>query len=87
MLKEIKEQSVLISKWNQIYLEKEKELPDITKYKRIDIIACGTAYHAGLIGKYLIEKNTDFEVNVYVASEYRYQKVHLNKESLVIAIS
>ena len=87
MLKEIKEQSVLISKWNQIYLEKGKELPDITKYKRIDIIACGTAYHAGLIGKYLIEKNTDFEVNVYVASEYRYQKVHLNKESLVIAIS
>lgn len=87
MLKEIKEQSSLIQKWNQLYLEENQPLPNITKYQKIDIVACGTAYHAGLIGKYLIEKNTDFEVSVYVASEYRYKKVLLNENSLVIAIS
>ncbi len=87
MLKEIKEQSMLISKWNQSYFDEDKPLVDITKYKRIDIVACGTAYHAGLIFKYLMEKNTDVEINVDVASEYRYKKVRLNNQCLVIAIS
>lgn len=87
MMKEIKEQSQLIQKWNTLYFEQKEKLPDITSYQRIHIVACGTAYHAGLIGKYLLEKNTDFEVNVYVASEYRYQKNFLDKNTLVIAIS
>lgn len=87
MMKEIKEQSNLIKKWNTLYFNQKEKLPDITSYQRIHIVACGTAYHAGLIGKYLFEKNTDFEVNVYVASEYRYQKNFLNKNTLVIAIS
>ena len=87
MMKEIKEQSQLIQKWNTLYFDQQEKLPDITSYQRIHIVACGTAYHAGLIGKYLFEKNTDFEVNVYVASEYRYQKNFLNKNTLVIAIS
>ena len=87
MMKEIKEQSQLIQKWNTLYFDQQEKLPDITSYQRIHIVACGTAYHAGLIGKYLLEKNTDFEVNVYVASEYRYQKNFLDKNTLVIAIS
>lgn len=87
MMKEIKEQSQLIQKWNTLYFDQKEKLPDITSYPRIHIVACGTAYHAGLIGKYLLEKNTDFEVNVYVASEYRYQKNFLDKNTLVIAIS
>ncbi len=87
MMKEIKEQSQLIQKWNTLYFEQKEKLPDITSYQRIHIVACGTAYHAGLIGKYLLEKNTGFEVNVYVASEYRYQKNFLDKNTLVIAIS
>ena len=87
MMKEIKEQSQLIQKWNTLYFDQKEKLPDITSYQRIHIVACGTAYHAGLIGKYLLEKNTDFEVNVYVASEYRYQKNFLDKNTLVIAIS
>ena len=87
MMKEIKEQSQLIQKWNTLYFDQQEKLPDITSYQRIHIVACGTAYHAGLIGKYLFEKNTDFEVNVYVASEYRYQKNFLDKNTLVIAIS
>ena len=87
MMKEIKEQSNLIQKWNDLYFNKKEELFDITAYHHIHIVACGTAYHAGLIGKYLFEKNTDFEVNVYVASEYRYQRNFLDKNTLVIAIS
>ena len=87
MMKEIKEQSQLIQKWNTLYFDQQEKLPDITSYQRIHIVACGTAYHAGLIGKYLFEKNTDFEVNVYVASEYRYQRNFLDKNTLVIAIS
>lgn len=87
MMKEIKEQSQLIQKWNTLYFDQKEKLPDITSYQRIHIVACGTAYHAGLIGKYLLEKNTDFEVNVYVASEYRYQKNFLDKNTLVISIS
>ena len=87
MMKEIKEQSQLIQKWNTLYFDQQEKLPDITSYQRIHIVACGTAYHAGLIGKYLLEKNTGFEVNVYVASEYRYQKNFLDKNTLVIAIS
>ena len=87
MMKEIKEQSNLIKKWNDLYFNKKEKLFDITSYHHIHIVACGTAYHAGLIGKYLFEKNTDFEVNVYVASEYRYQRNFLDKNTLVIAIS
>ena len=87
MIKEIKEQSQLIQKWNTLYFNQKEKLPDITSYQRIHIVACGTAYHAGLIGKYLLEKNTDFEVNVYVASEYRYKKNFLDENTLVIAIS
>jgi len=59
---------------------------DFSKYTNIDIIGCGSAHHAGLVGKSLIEKY-GIPVNIYVASEYRYQKNFTDKNSLVILIS
>ena len=87
MLKEIYEQSNLIEKLNSIYLNSNLDDFDISKYTSIHIIGCGTAYHAGLIGKYLMEKYNDFEINVYIASEYRYQKIFVDNKTLVIFVS
>ena len=54
---------------------------------RILILACGTAYHAGLIGKYAIEQWAKIAVDVELASEFRYRKPFLNAKTLVITIS
>ena len=53
----------------------------------IIISACGTSYHAGLVGKYLIERNAKIRVNVEVASELRYREPLLSKDTLFIVIS
>lgn len=83
MLKEIYEQpDVFYNTINAI-----NELPDLTKYNKIHIVGCGSAYHAGLVGKYLIEKYKNIEVQVELASEYRYKKVFYDKKTLVIFIS
>ena len=87
MLKEIYEEETITSKLNNLYLNNLDKIPDISKYKKIQIIGCGTAYHAGLVGKYLIEKYNDFEVQTYIASEYRYQKNFVDNKTLVIAMS
>lgn len=87
MLKEIHEQSGKIQVWNEKYLNAIMELSNLSCYKRIHIIGCGTAYHAGMIGKYLIEEYGDIEVNVFIASEYRYQKLFVDEDTLVIAVS
>jgi len=55
--------------------------------ENIIISACGTSYHAGLVGKYLIERNAKIRVNVEVASELRYRKPLLTKDTLFIVIS
>ncbi len=54
---------------------------------RILILACGTAYHAGLIGKYAIEQWSKIAVDVELASEFRYRKPFLTPKTLVITIS
>ncbi|MFM7500648.1 MAG: glutamine--fructose-6-phosphate transaminase (isomerizing) [Actinomycetota bacterium] len=54
---------------------------------RILILACGTAYHAGLIGKYAIEQWSKITVDVELASEFRYRKPFLTPKTLVITIS
>ena len=91
MLKEIMEQKSTILKTVKPYIEKGiaslLTLPDLTKYKEISIIGCGTAYHAGLIAKYLFEEVTNTRCNVYLASEYRYQNSFLSKDTLTIFIS
>ncbi len=55
--------------------------------KRIHFVACGTSYHAGLAGKYIVEEITGIPVDVDVASEFRYRTPLVNKGTLTIAIS
>ena len=73
---------------NQIQLD-ELHMTDseIKEIKRISVIACGTAYHAGMVAKYAIEKWAKVPVDVEIASEYRYRDPIIDKDSLVIAIS
>ena len=59
-------------------------LPDV---KRITIIACGTSYHAGLFGRYVIERFARIPVDVEIASEFRYTDPILDCGDLVIAIT
>jgi len=55
--------------------------------KKIHVVACGTAYHAGLVGKYLIEKLAGIPVQIDLSSEFRYRDPIINKKDIVIAIS
>lgn len=97
MLKEIHEQPTAFAQTisgrvseseQRFYLEElqisEQELKQID---RIQIIACGTAYYAGLTGKYMIEKLARVPVEVALASEYRYCDPIITPRTLVIAIS
>lgn len=92
MLKEINEQPNVILDTIKPYLKFGIEsltsnMPNFNKYSKIQIIGCGSAYHAGLIGKSLIEKYCDIPVSVSVASEFRYNKIFTDKSTLVILIS
>ncbi len=60
---------------------------DIMGVENILIIACGTAYHAGMIGKYYLEQLCNVPVNVEIASEVRGRNLLVNEKSLVIAVS
>ena len=87
MLKEIYEQpkaisDTLIGRLDGINLKLR-----FKKFEKIVIIACGTAYNAGLVGKYAIEKWGQIPVDVELASEYRYREPSLDKKTLVIPIS
>ena len=81
------EQIELVEKWNQKHLDHITNLPDLSLYQKIEIIGCGTAYHAGMVGKYLIEQFSDFEIHASIASEYRYKKIYVDQNTLVIFIS
>ncbi len=92
MLKEIHEQPTAIKNTLGEYLNDDLDklitkIPSLQNYESIDIVACGSAYHTGLIAKTLIENYAEIPVNVDVASEYRYKKM-LNKDhKLVILVS
>ena len=60
---------------------------DFAKFNKICIVACGTAYHAGLVGRNIIEKLVKIPVEVDVASEFRYRDPFVNEQTLFIAIS
>jgi glucosamine--fructose-6-phosphate aminotransferase (isomerizing) len=60
---------------------------DLAEMKRIVFIACGTSWHAGLVGEYLIEEFARIPVDVEYASEFRYRKPVLSPGDLVITIS
>lgn len=58
-----------------------------TQCNNVSVIACGTAMHAGLIGKHLIERVCKIPVSVYMASEYMYSEPIINERTLVICVS
>jgi len=65
-------------KWDKAYLD---------SFNKIYIVACGTAYHAGLVGKYYIEKLARKPVEVDVASEFRYRDPIVDENTLFIVVS
>ena len=88
MLKEIHEEPNVFKDTINTYLDKDfKNIPDFSKYNNIHIVACGSAYHTGLVGKYLIEKYANIPVYVEVASEYRYKHNFYDEKTLVILVS
>lgn len=95
MIKEIHEEPDAILKTLRPRIKDELPHFDIGKlsdknldaFRTIHIVACGTAMHAGLIGKYAIEKLARVPVNVELASEFRYKNPVLSKDDLVIIIS
>jgi len=66
-------------------LEAVKE--DLRKIKNITIVACGTAYYAGLVGSYMLEEYAGIPVKVEYASEFRYRKPILDLQTAIIAVS
>ena len=94
MLKEINENSITVQKTIDAYMKDGKIKFDIklsdeelNNIKRINIVACGTAMHAGLNAKNIIEKLCKIPVNVEIASEFRYKNPILFKDDLMIFIS
>jgi glutamine---fructose-6-phosphate transaminase (isomerizing) len=97
MLKEINEQPRIMENLihqriqkgtNRIAFE-EQHIPEsrLKGVKNISIVACGTAYHAGLVGKYILESICHVPTVVDVSSEFRYRDLLINKDTLVIAVS
>ena len=95
MLKEIAEQPTAVAETllghfvgNRIVLDEqrlsEQELREVDK---VFVVACGTAYHSGLLAKYAIEHWTRLPVEVELASEFRYRDPVLDRSTLVVAIS
>ncbi len=95
MLKEIQEQPAAVADTllghfagGRIVLDEQRldaqELRDVDK---VFVVACGTAYHSGLIAKYAIEHWTRVPVEVEMASEFRYRDPVLDRDTLVVAIS
>ena len=92
MLKEIHEQPTVVKETIAPYIENGidsliKNMPDFSKYDKIVVTACGSAMHAGLVGKYMIEEFADIPVDVEIASEFRYKKVFIDDKTLVIGVS
>ncbi len=92
MYKEILEQSEVIERTLSGRLEASSDeipikLNEASKFEKIWIVACGTAYHAGLFGKDLFEKVLGVPVSVELASEFRYREPIVGKNDLGIVIS
>jgi glucosamine--fructose-6-phosphate aminotransferase (isomerizing) len=96
MLKEICEQPRAIADTLEGRLSVVRVLPEafgnlapavLSRIRAMDIVACGTSYHAGLVAKYWTESLTDIPCNVEVASEYRYRKHLVPPNALFVTIS
>ena len=96
MLKEIHEQPKAIKDTltSRVLKDTKVQLDDINltkeeleNFDRVFIVACGTAYHAGLVGKTIIEKLAKIPVEVDIASEFRYRDPLITEKSLLIVVS
>lgn len=95
MMKEIHEQPKIIADtFNSVYKDGKIDLSEVgltdeelEKIKKIEIVACGSAYHVGMVAQYVIEDLCRVPVRVELASEFRYRKPLLTDEDFVIAIS
>ena len=96
MLKEIHEQPKVLENILKQRVVKERGIffeelvitqEYLSRINNIVIVACGTAYHAGLCGKYILEEACAVPVSVDLSSEFRYRRPLLDKQTLVIAIS
>jgi len=97
MLKEIYEQPETILNAMRGRLELGEGVPKlggiIPEWNRLKdchhivIVACGTSYHAGYVGRYLFERLTEIDVEVEIASEFRYRKLNFPPNTFIIAIS
>ncbi len=94
MIKEIFEQPVTIKTCLKEYIDKIREeinfynLPlDPKEINKIVLIGCGTAYHSCLVAKYWFEEFTSLNIEVDIASEFRYRKVRFDKKALYIFVS
>ena len=95
MMKEIHEQPKIIADtFNSVYKDGKINLSEVgltdeemEKIKKIEIVACGSAYHVGMVAQYVIEDLCRVPVRVELASEFRYRKPLLTDEDFVIAIS
>lgn len=95
MLKEIEEQPEVIEKTLDVYMNTNGKVDfssslkklDISKIKEIYIVACGTAYHAGLQGAYFFKKISGIKTEVDIASEFRYSDPFIDESTLAIFIS
>ena len=95
MLKEIHEQADAVAEtladrlWQEDAVDfgKDFDLTPLRDATRIVIVACGTSYHAGMLGRYLIETYARVPVDVEVASEYRYREPVLRPSDVVIGIT
>ena len=93
MLKEIHDEVTVYRNIIRTYLpnlsisDLKKNFGNFSKYRKITIVGCGSAYHAGLASKYLFENYANIPVDVEMASEYRYKKLFPKRGELVILIS
>ncbi|MFT5116727.1 MAG: glucosamine--fructose-6-phosphate aminotransferase (isomerizing) [Kiritimatiellia bacterium] len=96
MLKEIYEQPMVIKQTLQGRLGKQRVLEEcfgikakaiFDQVKNVQIIACGTSYHAGLVSKYWIEAQANLPCSVEIASEFRYRNAFIPAATLVVTIS
>ncbi len=85
MLKEIHEQPRVVE--NLISLILNTDTIKLSDYDNIQIVGCGSAYHTGLVGKYIIEKYLNIKTECFIASEYRYGKIFNTGKTLFVAIS
>jgi glucosamine--fructose-6-phosphate aminotransferase (isomerizing) len=96
MLKEIYEQPVAVRNTLEARIDGDKVAVDafgdtaadiFKQVKHVQIIACGTSYHSGMVARYWLEQYAGISCNVEIASEFRYRKSFVHDNSLLVTIS